>query len=48
MGVIGAFALLHLEMRYVLPVIPAALVSLGYCLDGVPWRRREGSEFTHP
>lgn len=48
MGVIGAFALLHLEMRYVLPVIPAALVSLGYCLDGVPWRRREASEFTHP
>ncbi|HUI17097.1 MAG TPA: hypothetical protein VL244_05485 [Alphaproteobacteria bacterium] len=35
MGVTGAFALLHLEMRYVLPVLPAALVALGYCLDGV-------------
>ncbi len=48
MGVIGAFALLHLEMRYVLPVIPAALVSLGYCLDGVRWRRREAGESGHP
>jgi hypothetical protein len=42
MGLTGAYALLHLEMRYVLPVIPAALVALGYCLDGVRWRHPIG------
>ncbi len=39
MGLVGAYALLHLEMRYALPVIPAALACLGYCFDGW-WPRR--------
>ncbi|MFI4988834.1 MAG: hypothetical protein ACHQF3_15510, partial [Alphaproteobacteria bacterium] len=41
MGVVGAYALVHLEMRYVLPVIPAALACLAYCLDGWAGRGRK-------
>ena len=37
-GVVGAYALLHLEMRYLLPVVPAALTALAFCLDGLRWR----------
>lgn len=39
MGMIGAYALVHLEMRYALPVVPAALAAFAYTLDR--WRRRE-------
>jgi hypothetical protein len=35
-ALVGAFALVHFEMRYALPVVPAALASLGYCIDR--WR----------
>lgn len=32
-GLVGAYALVHLEMRLALPVVPAALTCFGYCID---------------